>query len=266
MGELIFDVRDVSCRYPAAGEPALHDVALQVRAGELVAVAGPNGSGKTTLLRVLLGLLVPERGSVAVAQRPVAAWNRRALARLVGVVAQREEPAFPVRVRGAVTLGRYPHLGPLAALRPADRAAVDRALGRCDAEHLADRWVTTLSGGEWQRVRIARALAQEPRALLLDEPTANLDVRHEMDVFELVAALVRGDGLAGVLITHHLNLAARFVDRIILLDRGRVAASGTPVDVVRRAILEPVFGWPLAVTDWRGVPQFVPLKREEEVA
>ena len=263
MGDLIFDVRDACYRYPAAREPALQQVALQVRAGELVAVAGPNGSGKTTLLRVLLGLLPPARGSVVIAERPVAAWDRRALARLVGVVAQREEPAFPLRVRGAVTLGRYPHLGPLAALRPVDRSAVDRALARCDAEHLAERWVATLSGGEWQRVRIARALAQEPKALLLDEPTANLDVRHEMDVFELVAGLVRSERLAGLLITHHLNLAARFVDRIILLDRGRVAAAGAPADVVRREILEPVFGWPLAVTSWHSVPQFVPLKQSE---
>lgn len=266
MGELIFDVRDVSYRYPAAGEPALRSVGLQVRAGELVAVAGPNGSGKTTLLRVLLGLLAPEGGSVVVADRTVSAWDRRALARLVGVVAQREEPAFPLRVRGAVTLGRYPHLGPLAALRSGDRAAVDRALARCDAEHLAGRWVATLSGGEWQRVRIARALAQEPRALLLDEPTANLDIRHEMDVFELVAGLVRRERLAGLLITHHLNLAARFVDRIVLLDRGRVAASGAPQDVVRREVLEPVFGWPLAVTTWRGTPQFIPLKQDEATA
>ena len=263
MDELIFDVREASYRYPAAPEPALRGVALQVRAGELVAVAGPNGSGKTTLLRVLLGLLPPASGGVLVADRVVSAWDRRTLARLVGVVAQREEPAFPVRVRGAVTLGRYPHLGPLAALRPADRAAVDRALARCDATHLAERWVATLSGGEWQRVRIARALAQEPRALLLDEPTANLDVRHEMEVFELVAGLVRTEGLAGLLITHHVNLAARFVDRIVLLDRGRVAAAGTPADVVRRGILEPGFGWPPAVTSWHDAPQFVPLRRDE---
>ena len=263
MGELIFEARDVSYRYPATQQPALQAVALEVRTGELVAVAGPNGSGKTTLLRVLLGLLAPTGGSVIVGDRGVATWDRRALARLVGVVAQREEPAFPLRVRGAVTLGRYPHLGPLAAMRPRDRAAVDRALARCDAAHLAERWVATLSGGEWQRVRIARALAQEPRALLLDEPTANLDVRHEMDVFELVAGLVRTEQLAGLVITHHLNLAARFVDRIVLLHGGRVAASGVPAEVVRRGILEPVFGCPLAVTEWHGVPQFVPLKQDE---
>jgi iron complex transport system ATP-binding protein len=160
-------------------------------------------------------------------------------------------------------LGRYARLGPLAAPSPADRAAVADALARCDVLGLADRTIDTLSGGEWQRVRIARALAQEPRILVLDEPTTSLDVRHEMELFELVRRLVT-DGLAGLVITHQINLAARFADRILLLSEGRVAGEGRPAEVLREDSLRAVFGWPVAVTTWcDGSPQVVPLRPHE---
>jgi iron complex transport system ATP-binding protein len=161
-------------------------------------------------------------------------------------------------------LGRYARLGPLGAPGPADYGAVRTALDRCDIVSLADRPVDSLSGGEWKRVRIARALAQEPRALVLDEPTASLDVRHEMELLELVRQLVDG-GLAGLVITHHLNLAARFAHRIVLLDRGAVVAAGTPTEVLSRETLSRVFEWPVAVTTWRdGSPQVVPLRPGEK--
>lgn len=260
---MIFDVRAVSYRYPGAAADAVREVTLGVHDGELVGIVGPNGSGKTSLLRLLLGVLRPRAGTVLAAGRPAAGWPRRELARLVGVVAQREEPAFPLRVGEAVLFGRYPRLGPWGAPGRADRAAVAWALERCDVAHLHDRWVATLSGGEWQRVRVARALAQEPRALVLDEATANLDVRHEMEVYELVAELVHGEGLAGVLVTHQVNLAARFVDRLVVLDRGAARAAGPPRDTLTRDVLEEVFGWPVEVGHWRGTPQFVPLRRRE---
>ena len=155
------------------------------------------------------------------------AWPRGALARVVGVVGQQEEAVFRLSVAETVMLGRYARLGPLAAPGAEDRSAVRAALERCDIVGLAERSVDSLSGGEWKRVRVARALAQEPRALVLDEPTASLDVRHEMELFELIRQLVDG-GLAGLVITHHLNLAARFAHRILLLDRGVVVAEGTP--------------------------------------
>jgi iron complex transport system ATP-binding protein len=263
VGELIFEAREASYRYPAAHEDAVRAVTLAVPRGELVAIVGPNGSGKTTLLRLLLGVLRPSDGTVLAGGRAAHEWRRRELARLVGVVAQREEPVFPLRVHQAVLLGRYAHLGPFRAARGADLEAVERALERCDVLHLRDRWVATLSGGEWQRVRIARALAQDPHALVLDEATANLDLRHEMEVFELTAELVRREGLAAVLVTHHVNLAARFGDRVIVMADGGIAAQGAPPEVLRRDILERVFAWPVEVEQWRGVPQFVPLKREE---
>lgn len=262
MGEVIFETRRASYSY--AGEsaaPAVAAVTLAVGSGELVAVVGPNGSGKTTLLRLLLGTIAPNEGEVLAFGRRATAWKRRDLAQRIGVVAQREETAFPLRVRQAVLFGRYPHLGPLGAPSTSDWTAVDRALERCDVAHLRNRWVGTLSGGEWQRVRVARALAQEPRALALDEATANLDIRHEMEVFELTARLVRENQLAGVLVTHHVNLAARFADRMVIMHRGAARASGPPSAVLNTTVLEEVFQWPVAMTQWEDVPQFVPLRK-----
>ena len=260
---MIFAASDVTYAYPGAKTPSLEGVTATVEAGELVGVVGPNGSGKTTLIRVLLGVLAPSTGQALAFGQRAGEWKPRALAQRVGVVSQREEPVFPLRVRQAVSFGRYPHLGPVGAPGADDRRAVDRALERCDVAHLADRWVATLSGGEWQRVRIARALAQEPRALVLDEATASLDVKHEMEVFELVRALVKEQNLAGLLVTHHVNLAARYVDRLLVMNEGKAAAVGPPTEVLTPELLARVFEWPVAMTDWRGAPQFVPLRRDK---
>jgi iron complex transport system ATP-binding protein len=260
---VILETRAVTARYRGARQPALDRVSCAVGEGQLVAVVGPNGSGKTTLVRVMTGLLAAEQGTVLIQGRPVTAWRRGALARVLGVVSQREEVVFPLRVDETVMLGRYARLGALAAPSNADRDAVQAALERCDVAHLVDRSVDSLSGGEWQRVRIARALVGEPRALVLDEPTASLDVRHEMELFELIRQLVEG-GLAGLVITHHLNLAARFADRMVLLSGGAVIAEGTPREVLRGETLSRIFEWPVAVTTWcDGSPQVVPLRQGE---
>jgi iron complex transport system ATP-binding protein len=257
---VILAARDIAVRYRAGSPLALSGVSCEVRRAQLVAVVGPNGSGKTTLLRALLGLVPVERGLVLVDGRPVGQWPRRLLAQTVGVVAQQEEALLPLRVADAVMMGRYAHLGALSTPAERDRAAVRSALQRCDIADLADRPVDSLSGGEWKRVRVARALAQEPQALVLDEPTASLDIRHEMELFELVRGLVES-GLAGLVITHHLNLAARFAHRIVLLSRGELVAEGTPAEVLKRETLTRTFEWPLAVTSWRdGSPQVVPLR------
>jgi iron complex transport system ATP-binding protein len=158
-----------------------------------------------------------------------------------------------------VEMGRYAHLGPLAPATTADHHAVARALEACDVADLAERDVTTLSGGELQRARIARALAQQPRALVLDEPTASLDVRHVMEILELL----RGSADAGMtvlLITHALDVAAQFADRMLLLSRGRVAAEGTAAEVMREDVLREVYGWPISVhTDpTSGAPRVTP--------
>jgi iron complex transport system ATP-binding protein len=260
---VILDAANVTVRYTAGAAPVLADVSCSVEGSRLVAVVGPNGSGKTTLVRAVSGLVSLSAGSVRIEGRPVGDWQRGALARVLAVVSQREESVFPLSVEETVMLGRYARLGPLAAPSAADHDRVMEALRRCDISELATRPVDSLSGGEWQRVRIARALAQEPRLLVLDEPTASLDVRHEMELFELVRGLVDA-GLAAVVITHHLNLAARYADRMLLLSGARVVADGPPAAVLRQEVLREVFEWPVAVTTWcDGSPQVVPLRPNE---
>ena len=259
--------RGVRFRYPDASRPALDGVSLDVQAGACTAVLGPNGSGKSTLLRVLLGTLTPDAGSVAFDERPVAEWTREQIARQVGVVPQGEEAAFPMTVRELVAMGRYPHLGPWRHEGEADRRAVEQAMRRCDVLAFASRTIGTLSGGERQRARVARALAQEPAALALDEPTAALDVSHEMAIFELLRDLGHA-GTTVLLVTHNLNLAARYADRLVLLDRGHVAAQGAPAEVLTREAVERVYGWPVRIDRHpgpgpdAGAPQVVPLSGE----
>ncbi len=261
---MILTLEDVRYRYPGAARDALQDVSLSVTPGQFHAVLGPNGSGKTTLVRIALGAVPPLMGRADVNGRSASEWSRQELARIVGVVPQREDNLFPQRVRETVVLGRYPHLSLWGRESAADHAAVERALAACDVVGLADRWVWTLSGGEYQRVRVARALAQEPRLLVLDEPGVSLDLKHEMGLFELVRGLVDRHGLGVLMITHQLNLAARFADTVLLLDEGRPAAAGTPAEVLTREVVERVFAWPVAMESVDGRPQMIPLRQSKE--
>ncbi len=259
----LLQLSEVRYRYPGASRDALTDVSLSVGPGEFHAVLGPNGSGKTTLVRIALGALSPLVGHADVDGHTASTWPREKLARLVGVVPQREDNLFPQRVRETVLLGRYPHLSLWGRERAVDHAAVERALAACDAQHLADRWLWTLSGGEYQRVRVARALAQEPRLLVLDEPGMSLDLKHEMGLFELVLGLVQTDGLGVLMITHDLNLAARFADSLLLLSDGHTVASGAPAEVLTQKVVETVFSWPVAMQTIDGRPQMIPLRQSQ---
>jgi iron complex transport system ATP-binding protein len=234
---------------------------MQVPDGSLYAVLGPNGSGKSTLMRALLGVTPVDEGRVLLDERETSSWSRRDLARAVGVVPQSEMIAFPLTVREMVGMGRYPYLGSIGGEGDSDRRAVKEAMSVCDVDLLGARDVMTLSGGELQRVRIARALAQQPRALVLDEPTASLDIRHEMAILELLRKSA-SDGMTIVLVTHGLDLAARFADRVLLLDGGRVAAEGPPSEVMRSDVLEAVYRWPIAVEidPSTGTPRVTPLR------
>ena len=254
---------DVVVRYPRATRDALAGVTLEARRGRLTAVVGPNGSGKSTLIRALLGRVPVAGGRVLVDGEPAGARPRAELARRVAVITQREELAFPLDVEEYVALGRFPHLGGWRGARKADRVAVRRAMERAGVDTLAGdrRRLGDLSGGEWQRVRLARALAQEGEALVLDEPTTFLDVAHEMSAFELLHQLA-AEGFAVLLVSHQLNLVARFADEIVLLHAGRVAAAGSPDDVMQAAALERVYEWPLVVTrdPAVGAPALLPLR------
>lgn len=251
----------VVARYPRASRAAVDDISFAVPPAQITAVVGPNGSGKSTLVRALLGMLPLVSGTIRVEGLDSATRDRRAFARRVAVVTQRESLVFPMPVREYVALGRYPHERSWHAAGVEDARAVDDAVTLAGILPFALRSTEELSGGEWQRVRIARALAQAAPALVLDEPTTFLDIAHEMAMFELFTRLARG-GTAVLLVSHQLNLVARFADRIVLLHQGRVAAAGTPNEVMRAAVLEPVYDWPLVVTrdPAVGAPALLPLR------
>jgi iron complex transport system ATP-binding protein len=251
----------VVVRYARATSAAVDGVTFDVPRGRITAVAGPNGSGKSTLVRTLLRGQPLHAGEIYVDERPLSAIDRLALARRVAVVTQRESLVFPLAVRDYVALGRYPHEGHWRGATAADELAIDRAVALAGVGELAGRSTNELSGGEWQRVRIARALAQGGDALVLDEPTTFLDIAHEMSMFELFGALARG-GMAVLLVSHQLNLVARFADTLVLLHRGAIAASGTPAEVMQGATLEQVYDWPLVITrdPAVGAPALLPLR------
>jgi iron complex transport system ATP-binding protein len=219
----------------------LRGLTLELVPGEVLGLVGRNGAGKTTLIRVATRLLRPERGSVELSGRPLAAWPRRELARAIAVVPQQTGVPFPFTVAEVVLMGRAPHQPFLGFDSPADVAIAARALERLGIAHLAERTVPGLSGGERQLALVARALAQDADVLLLDEPTAFLDLEHRLAVLELVRERTRAGGSA-LVVSHDLALAARFCDRIAILAAGRVLAAGPPRDVFTPPRLREAFG------------------------
>ncbi|MEW6732192.1 MAG: ABC transporter ATP-binding protein [Acidobacteriota bacterium] len=227
--------------------PVIEDVSLRLTAGEMLAVIGPNGSGKSTLVRLLAGLLTPAAGTVLFNEQLLTMWPRRELARQIAYVAQESRVQFPLVVFEFVLQGRFAHGRGLGFESEDDLAAAREALVLTHTAEFADRQLNALSGGERQRVFLARALAQQPKLLLLDEPTSNLDISHQVATLTLLTRLTRERGLAVLLITHELNLAAEFANRIMLLKAGRVAGCGSPSEVFQRELLEEVFETSLMV-------------------
>src|SRR5579872_751162 len=245
--ELMMDV--VSFGYASA--LVVQEVTLGLAAGEMVALIGPNGGGKSTLLRLAAGVLRPRAGSVRLGGHTVTRLRRDAVARRVAVVPQDFSVQFAYTVREVVALGRMPHRTRLGIARTGDRAAIERALALTGMEALGDRIFNELSGGERQRALLALPLAQESGLVLLDEPTAHLDIKHQIEVLELLRRLNRERGLTVLAVLHDLNLAARYFPRLVLFNRC-VVADGPPAQVLDAGLLERVYETPVQVGILRG--------------
>jgi iron complex transport system ATP-binding protein len=238
------DVRDLSVTL--GGATVVRDIATTVGRGEWVALIGPNGAGKTTILRALAGL-VPFAGSVTVNERPVASSTRREVARQVAVVTQKPTMPPELTVVEYVLLGRTPHMGYFASESREDRLAAERAMARLGLRPFGQRLLGTLSGGELQRVALARALAQDATILLLDEPTSALDLGRQQQALELVDELRREQALTVISAMHDLSLASQYAERLLLLDRGEMVASGTPGEVISEERISSYYGASVSV-------------------
>jgi len=256
------EVRDLSFAY-RPGRPVLDGLSLGIRRGRLLGLLGPNGSGKTTLLRILMRMLVPERGEVRLGGRPIGEYPRKSLARRMAYVPQETAAALAFTALETVLMGRSPHTGALGFETAADWRAAREALRLTDTEAFADRTLDELSGGERQRVIIARALAQEPDLVFLDEPTSFLDIKHQHAIYGLLARLVAEKGLTVLCVSHDLNLAGAYSDDLVLLQGGRLAAAGTPTEVLRAEILRKVYDTPVdvRVDEVTGRPYVLPRPR-----
>jgi len=256
----------VSFRYSAAQpgrEWTIDRVSFEVAPGEVVGIVGPNGSGKSSLLKLLAGLLRPESGTIRLTGQAINDLTPLAIARTLAMVPQEQAQVFPFTVAETVLMGRFPHrqtgwwsMG-MEAERGEDLAAAHQAMVETDVVDLADRLVSDVSGGERQRVMIARALSQEPRILLLDEPTAFLDLNHQIELCVLIQRLAKERSLTVVLVSHDLNVASLLCDRVLMVKDGTICAQGTPAETIRPEVLRAVYGCDVVVDahPQRGVPR-----------
>jgi iron complex transport system ATP-binding protein len=259
----VLSARRLSFRY---GERAvLREVDIDLHPGRVTILLGPNGSGKSTLIRVLSGVLPPAGGEVLLAGRPPGSYGRREMARLLSVVGQDPPVDFPMTVSAYVELGRFPHQGLFGGTTTADREEVERALAATGLDPLRDRTLSEISAGERQLATVARAIAQGARVMLLDEPTAFLDIRHRVAFYEIVTRLAGTRGVAALVASHDLSLCAEYGERIVLLSGGTVAAQGTPEAVLTPENVRAAYGVAVAcdrnpatgavrVTPLRGAP------------
>jgi len=231
---------------------------LAVDQGGFIGILGPNGCGKTTFLRAISRILKPDQGAVFIEGLDAESYDSRALAKTIGCVGQETDVAFPFTVREIVLMGRYPHIGKLAPLSGKDLAIADEAMKTTNTFHLADRLITEISGGERQRVLIARTLTQQPKILLLDEPTSHLDINHQIEIMDLIRDLTPKITVIGVF--HDLNLASYFCDRIVLMKQGKILAVGTPLEVLTPEKIRESFsvGMMVSTHPFTGKPHLIP--------
>jgi iron complex transport system ATP-binding protein len=239
------------------GRPVLDRVSLTIAAGDFFVIIGPNGSGKTTLMKLMCSILNTGPGRIAIFGKDIRSYSHRLLARTIAYVPQALEVSFPFTVQEAVLLGRTPHQNVLGIPRAADLDAARRAMATTGVEHLADRKLDQLSGGERQRASIARALCQGPDILLLDEPTASLDLSHQLRLMDLMETLKQEKTVTVVMVSHDVNLAAMYADRLLLLSNGKIAELGSPANVLTPRNLEAAYGCRLMVDEspFGGVPR-----------
>ena len=242
----------------------LHDINLSLEAGEMVGLLGPNGSGKTTLLKLASGILKPDRGEIRLGGSSLSRLGRKSIARSVAVVPQQFHIPFAFTTSEVVMLGRIPFVKALTGETAADRQAVAAAMELVGITELTERRFDELSGGERQKVILAMALAQQPKLLLLDEPTVHLDISHQVETLELVRSLNGTQGLTVIAAMHDLNLASLYCDRLVLLKEGRISAEGTPKQVLTEEIIRDVFSASVRVEAHpaTGVPHVVVMPRE----
>jgi iron complex transport system ATP-binding protein len=259
----ILKAEGIGLRYTDNGW-VLRGISLEVAQGDFIGIIGPNGSGKTTLLRVIDGVLSPQEGCVYLDGVPVRKMKRDALARTVAVVPQETAMVFPFTAHEVVLMGRSPHLRQWGFEGEADLRIARRVMELTDTASLMNRNMNTLSGGERQRVLIARALAQEPKIMLLDEPTAFLDIRHQIEFFDLIKTLNREQRLSVLAVTHDVNLASLYCDRIVLLQNGSIHSEGRPEEVITAGNIRKVYGIEVIVekNTATGLPQVTPLSEE----
>lgn len=224
----------------------LRDINEQVREGTMLGIVGPNGSGKSTLLRMMAGLLEPVSGSIEVSGQDIADYHRRELARKIAFLPQNPQCSFQFTVHEIVAQGRFPYQGAFGLLSEAGEQVVQNALRETECEEFADRYFSTLSGGEKQRVLVASVLAQQPDVMLLDEPAAALDIHHKSHISDLLWSLSR-QGITVVMVTHDLNTASQFCDELILLRDGELARSGPPDQVMDEQLIADTYGTPVRV-------------------
>jgi iron complex transport system ATP-binding protein len=256
--QILLEADSLTCGY--GEKPVIHDISLELKRGDFVGVIGPNGCGKSTLIRALTGVLPFSNGRVRLMGNDIRTLSRRQIARQVAVIPQDTVPQFGFSVLEMVLMGRTPHLGRLQRAGEQDMQIALEALQRTDMFSLKDRNIMELSGGEKQRAVIARALAQEPDILLLDEPDSHLDIGHQIEIFDLLKDLNRAQQLTLLCVSHDLNLASAYAGRLVLMQSGSVVATGSPVDILTPEILGPVYGIKAIVrpSPVNGTPQVTP--------
>ena len=243
----ILDIKNISLNF--RDKLILSDVSFSVHAGEFFVIIGPNGAGKTSLLKVLSGLQKSQHGSIIIKDKNISKYKRRNLSQIMAIVPQQMEVGFPFTVAETVVMGRTPHLGILGMEGANDFHIAEEAMKFTEVSHLAERKLFQLSGGELQRVIIARAICQQPEIILLDEPTTALDPSHQLKIMDLMEKFRQEQGTTIVMVSHDLNLASMYGDRLLLLKEGRVVETGAPKSVLNKELLEESYGCRMMVDE-----------------